>query len=121
MTRGLQLEIDLHNYCCYNSIASAISTHHEDKMKAIDLWIDGLPVQITLQSWDTTIQLLNLRAKVKHERTINKNTIIVVFHVNGSKLAMFKHMVCMLHAMGKKGITHGTLLIDNEKATYLRD
>lgn len=122
MTRGLALEHELETYLKHNHIAVHHSTKEEDNFKAIDLWVQGLPIQVTLGDWTSKLGLAKIRTKWDWTQFQSQNkAILVVFDMNTTnKLIMFKHMIKGLVSLRRAGLTTGILLVNAEGTKVLR-
>lgn len=115
MKQGLLLETQIEQYFKLNGIRCHHSSENEDKFKAIDLWIDGLPIQVTIGDWTTPLGLSRIKSKWDWTQFQSQSTaILVVFKPQGNKIAMFKNMAKGLVIMKKAGLKTGILLVTDK-------
>lgn len=119
MTQGMLLEGYVQNYCTLNQIPCAHATMHEDRFKAIDLWIDGLPIQVTLGKWQTSLDIDRVKAKWDWTQFQSGNkAILCVFDMHElNKVTMVRNMVKGLIKMRRAGLATGIILINAQGTT----
>jgi hypothetical protein len=122
MTAGLLLEQELETYLKHQHLPVHHASAKEDKYQAIDLWVDGLPIQITLGTWKTQLGLSKIRAKWDWTQfQSQRRAILVVFDMNTTnKLTMFRNMVKGLAKAKKAGLTTCIVLVDDAGVQILR-
>lgn len=116
MTRGMKLEQRLESFCSLNQIPCAHASVYEDRFKAIDFHISGLPVQVTLGKWKTKLDLAKVRQKWEWTKIQSQNSaILCVFDMESNQwVTMFKNMVKGLYLVRKHKLTEACLLISEE-------
>lgn len=122
MTAGLLLEKELEVYLKHQHLPVHHASAQEDKYQAIDLWVDGLPIQVTLGTWKSSLGLSKIKAKWDWTQfQSHRRAILVVFDMSTTnKLIMFRNMVIGLAKAKKAGLTACIILVDDAGVQILR-
>ena len=121
LPRGIQFEADFERFLQLRHIPVHHATEHEDRYQAIDLWVDGLAVQITLGRWTSQLDRARVRAKYNWSQTqSNGKAIVVVFDCDEMCCvrAMFEKALLAL-ARIKAGAPAHLVLVTADKAQLL--
>jgi hypothetical protein len=120
-TRGLLLEQQFETFLQHKNISVKHASEQEDKYQAIDLWVDGLAIQLTLGRWTTQLDKARVKAKYNWTKTQSRgNAILVVFDCEEqvSVRAMFEKALIAL-AKIKRGAKASLVLVTRDNAQLL--
>lgn len=118
--RGIQFEADFERFLHHRHIPVHHASEHEDRYQAIDLWVDGLAIQLTLGRWKSQLDLAKVRAKYNWTKAQSGGTaVLVVFDCDEiNTLAMFEKAIAAL-ARIKVGAKATLVLVTSDKAQLL--
>jgi hypothetical protein len=121
MKRGLLLEQQFETFIAHRGIEVRHATIEEDQYQAIDLWVDGLAVQITLGRWQNKIDIARIRAKFNWTKVQSRgNALLVVFDCEEEICLneMFRNALLGL-AKIKMGAKASLVLVNRDNAQLL--
>lgn len=121
--RGFVLENQVITTLTHRAYNVRKSSKQEDKLNAIDLFVEGLPIQVTIQTWEDQIHLAGLMGKIKWTEQQSKDSKAIVVAFDKSAMAcqwpsMIRRMGTAIKKMAKMGVrTH--LRISSDKMEFL--
>lgn len=119
--RGIKLEADFERFLNHRGVSVHHASEHEDRYRAIDLWVDGLAVQLTLGRWTSQLDLARIGAKYNWTSTQSGGTaVLVVFDCEEvvCMRAMFEKALLAL-ARIQAGTPARLVLVNRDRAQLL--